>query len=111
MGGRGGISRPDPRRCLAETLQGYVTHVADGDTITVLKGKERLRVRIAGIDAPERRQPYSKRSHENLSKLVRRQVVTVEWYKKDRYGRLVGNAYVNGKDVGLEQIHAGLAGR
>ena len=56
----------------AETLEGHVIHVADGDTITVLNGKEQLRIRIAGIDAPERRQPYSKQSHEHLSKLVRR---------------------------------------
>ncbi len=93
----------------AETLQGHVIHVADGDTITVLNGKEQLRVRIGGIDAPERRQAFSKRSTENLSKLVRRQLVTVEWYKKDRYGRLVGTVYVKGVDVGLEQIRAGLA--
>ena len=93
----------------AETLQGHVIHVADGDTITVLNGKEQIRVRIGGIDAPERRQAFSKRSSEHLSKLVRRQIVIVEWYKKDRYGRLVGTVYVKGVDVGLEQVRAGLA--
>lgn len=58
---------------------------------------------------PERRQAFSKRSTEHLSKLVRRQIVTVEWYKNDRYGRLVGNVCVKGMDVGLEQLRAGLA--
>lgn len=94
----------------AGTLQGHVIHVADGDTVTVLDSKhQQIRVRIGGIDAPERRQAFSTRSHENLSKLVRRQIVTVEWYKKDRYGRLVGTVYVRGVDVGLQQIRAGLA--
>jgi hypothetical protein len=50
-----------------ETLEGHVIHVANGDTITVLNGKEQLRVRIAGIDAPERRQAFSKQPHDNLS--------------------------------------------
>ena len=94
----------------AETLHGHVIHVADGDTITVLNAQhQQLRVRIGGIDAPERRQAFSKQSHENLSRLVRRQITTVEWYKKDRYGRLVGTVYVKGVDVGLEQVRAGLA--
>jgi endonuclease YncB( thermonuclease family) len=93
-----------------ETLEGHVIHVANGDTITVLNGKEQLRVRIAGIDAPERRQAFSKQSHDNLSWLViRRQIVTVDWYKKDRYGRLVGTVFLKGVEVGLEQIRAGLA--
>ena len=94
----------------AETLEGHVIHVADGDTITVLDSKhQQLRVRLGGIDAPERRQAFSKRSTEHLSSMVRRQIVTVEWYKKDRYGRLVGTLYVKGVDVGLEQVRAGLA--
>jgi endonuclease YncB( thermonuclease family) len=94
----------------AETLDGHVIHVADGDTITVLDAKhQQLRVRIGGIDAPERRQAFSKQSTEHLSSMVRRQIVRVEWHKKDRYGRLVGTVYVKGQDVGLEQVRAGLA--
>src|SRR5687768_3221898 len=83
----------------AESFEGHVIQVSDGDTITVLKGKEQIRVRIAGIDAPERRQPYSVRSLEHLSGLVRRRVVTVDWYKKDRYGRLIGTVRLRGLDV------------
>ena len=94
----------------AEILEGHVIHVSDGDTITVLNSKhQQLRVRIAAIDAPERQQPFAKRSQEHLSEFVRRQLVVVEWYKKDRYGRLVGTVYVKGVDVGLEQLRAGLA--
>jgi endonuclease YncB( thermonuclease family) len=60
----------------ADTFEGHVIHVADGDTITVLNGKEQIRVRIGGIDAPERRQAFSGQSHENLSRLVRQQRVS-----------------------------------
>jgi endonuclease YncB( thermonuclease family) len=93
----------------ADMLEGHVIHVTDGDTITVLKGKEQIRVRIGGIDAPERRQAFSKQSTDHLSGMVRRQIVTVEWYKKDRYGRLVGSVFLKGRDIGLEQVRAGLA--
>ena len=94
----------------AEILEGHVIHIAEGDTITVLNSKhQQLRVRIAAIDAPERQQPFSKISQEHLSKLVRRQIVVVQWHKKDKYGRLVGTVHVKGLDVGLEQLRAGLA--
>ena len=94
----------------AETLEGYVLGVSDGDTITVLNAKhQQLRVRIASIDAPERWQPFFKPSQENLRKLVRHKDVVVEWHKKDHYGRLVGMVFLRGRDVGLEQVRAGLA--
>ena len=56
-----------------------------------------------------KQQPFAGRSQEHLSKLVRRQVVVVQWHKKDRYGRLVGTVSVKGLDVGLEQLRAGMA--
>lgn len=95
----------------AETLEGHVLGVTDGATITVLNARhQHLRVRIAGIDAPDRGQPFFKRSQDNLTKLVRRREVIVEWHKKDRYGRLVGTVFIKkGPDVGLEQVRAGLA--
>jgi endonuclease YncB( thermonuclease family) len=99
-----------PALAWAATLEGHVIGVPDGDTIRIVNAKhQQLRVRIAGIDAPERGQPFSKRSQENLNKLVRRKLVVVEWHKKDRYGRLVGTVYVRGHDVGLDQVRAGLA--
>ena len=94
----------------AATLEGYVIGVSTGSAITVLNAKhQQLRVRIAGIDAPERGQPFFKQSEDNLNKLVRRKLVVVEWHKKDPYGRLVGMVFVKGHDVGLEQVGAGLA--
>jgi endonuclease YncB( thermonuclease family) len=95
--------------CAAE-LAGRVVGIADGDTISVLdSGKTQHRVRLAGIDAPEKGQPFGTRSRENLSKWVHRRDVIVEWHKKDRYGRLVGVVLVDGHDVNLEQVRAGFA--
>jgi endonuclease YncB( thermonuclease family) len=94
----------------AETLVGEVVGVADGDTVTVLDVDHRQhKVRLAGIDAPERKQPFGHRSTQALAQMVFRHQVTVEWHKKDRYQRIVGLVRVGGSDVGLEQVRAGLA--
>ena len=84
--------------------------MADGDTLTVLdSAKTQHKIRLAGIDAPEKAQPFGDRSKQNLSKWVYRRDVIVEWHKKDRYGRLVGVVLVDGHDVNLEQVRAGFA--
>lgn len=94
----------------AETLVGRVVGLADGDTVTVLDSQQvQHRVRIAGIDAPEKRQPYSARSKLSLSALVMGREVAVDWRKVDRYGRLVGTVRLDGVDAGLEQVRIGLA--
>ena len=99
-----------PLPAAAEIFEGHVIHISDGDTITVVNEKhQQLRVRIAAIDAPERHQPFSAASREHLSKLVRRQMVVVQWHKKDQYGRLVGSVSVKGLDTGLELLRAGMA--
>lgn len=95
---------------LAETLQGLVVAVQDGDTLTVLDGdKIQHRVRLAGIDAPEKAQPFGRRSKEGLSSLAFQQQASVEWHKHDRYGRVVGKVLVNGRDISLAQVASGLA--
>ena len=99
-------------------LVGEVVSVADGDTITVLDAdREKHRIRLSGIDAPERRQAYGERSKQHLAALVFRKTVHVFWDKRDRYARIVGRVYAAeceracpySIDVGLEQIRAGLA--
>jgi endonuclease YncB( thermonuclease family) len=55
----------------ATELLGRVVGVADGDTITVLEArKQQHKIRFAGIDAPERKQPFGNRSRQNLSRYV-----------------------------------------
>jgi endonuclease YncB( thermonuclease family) len=94
----------------AGTLVGKVVAVADGDTVTLLDRDNRQhRIRLAGIDAPEKKQPYYQASRQHLAKLAFGRVATVEWSKTDRYKRIVGNVIVAGEDVGLLQVRAGYA--
>ena len=107
-----------PSSSSASILEGTVVKIADGDTITVLDSdKVQHRVRIAGIDAPEKKQPFGNASGKQLGELVARKEVRVEFNKRDRYGRIVGKVWVRppdcptcGKtlDVGLAQITTGI---
>ena len=94
----------------AETLLGKVIHVQDGDSITVLdETHTQHKIRLSGIDAPERRQAFGNISKESLAEQVAGQSVAVEWDKVDRYGRKVGKVLLGGLDCNLEQIKRGLA--
>ena len=94
----------------ADTLQGRVIGIADGDTLTILDANnEQHRIRLAGIDAPEKKQPFGQVSKQSLSDLAYARDVEVEWGKQDRYGRIVGKIIVSGEDINLIQIKRGLA--
>jgi endonuclease YncB( thermonuclease family) len=94
----------------ADVLLGHVVAVSDGDTITVLDdNKQRHVIRLMGIDAPEKAQAFGQKSKQSLSDLVFNKDVSVSWFKRDRYGRTVGQVYVDETDVCLEQIMRGLA--
>ncbi len=94
----------------ADQLIGRVVGVADGDTITVLDAsKTQHRIRLMGIDAPEKHQPFGQASKRHLSDQVYGKEVNIEWNKRDRYGRTVGKVLQGGRDVCLEQIKSGLA--
>lgn len=84
--------------------------MADGDTITLLTAdKVQHRIRLDGIDAPERAQPYSQVAKRSLSDMVYRHQVTAECSKRDRFGRYVCKVLIDGRDVSLAQIQRGLA--
>lgn len=94
----------------ADTLVGEVVGLADGDTVTVLDAqKTQHKIRLAGIDAPEKGMPWGQKSKEALSDRVYRRMVTVEWHKQDRYGRLIGKILVDGQDANLAQVADGMA--
>lgn len=94
----------------ADTIQGRVVSIADGDTVTVLDATNtQWKIRLMGIDAPEKKMPFGQRSKDNLSDLVFNKQVSVEYSKQDRYGRTVGKILFNGIDANLEQIKAGMA--
>lgn len=90
-------------------IEGKVVAITDGDTLTVLVGTEQVKVRLDGIDAPERRQAFGTQAREKLAELCFGKTVTVEAGKKDRYGRTVGRVIVAGQDASLAMIEAGLA--
>jgi endonuclease YncB( thermonuclease family) len=84
--------------------------IADGDTVTLLDiSKTQHKIRLAGIDAPEKSQPFGQRSKESLSDLVFNKEVTVETTKLDKYRREIGKVLVDGLDANLEQVKRGLA--
>lgn len=94
----------------AENITGRVVGVADGDTITVLdSNKVQHKIRLAGIDAPEKKQAFGNRSKESLSAMAFDKTVTVETDKRDKYGRQIGKVLVNGQDVNLVQVERGMA--
>jgi endonuclease YncB( thermonuclease family) len=94
----------------AQTITGKVVRVADGDTVTVLDASNtQHRIRLSGIDAPEKNQAFGNRSKESLSALLAGKTVTVETNKLDKYGRSLGKVMVDGTDANLEQIKLGMA--
>jgi endonuclease YncB( thermonuclease family) len=99
-----------PLASTAKTATGLVVGIADGDTLTLLDADHvQHKIRLAGIDAPEKRQAFGNRSKQNLADLVFRKQVTVEWNKFDRYGRVIGKVLSGSEDVCLAQVRAGLA--
>lgn len=99
-----------PVLATANTLEGVVVGISDGDTITVLgQNNINYKVRFAQIDSPEKNQPWGQRSKQALSDLVYRKTVVVEIVDKDRYGRIVGTVWVNGINANKEQIKFGNA--
>lgn len=95
--------------CQAGTIEGRVVGVTDGDTVTVLDAEKlQHKIRLSGIDAPEKMQPFGQRSKESLSDLVFDKIVMVDTDKKDRYGREVGKILVNGVDANLVQVTRGV---
>jgi len=94
----------------AHTFTGRVVKVFDGDSFIARDYLDRdENVRIGAIDAPERFQAFVDRSRANLSRLIYNEIVVVEWTKRDKYGRTVGKVLRKGRDVGFEQVRAGLA--
>lgn len=95
-------------------FDGRVVRVSDGDTVNVLRehadgSKEQVRVRLASIDAPERRQAFGTRSRQLLAELVFDRTVRVEEQGRDRYGRVIGVLHVDGSNANQAMVRAGLA--
>jgi len=93
----------------AEVLEGRITHVGDGDSLSICVERREVRIRLLNIDAPEYKQPFGVESRQSLAELCANKVARVSWTKKDRYGRRLGQVSCDGIDVNAEQVRRGLA--
>lgn len=98
------------------TLSGKVVEVADGDTLTLIIGIERHRIRLASIDAPETRhgsdkpgQPFAQASRKSLAELVAGKTVSARCFEKDRFGRDVCDIEIDGTTANRLQVKGGMA--
>ena len=83
--------------------------VIDGDTVKAKLNGKRIKIRLANIDAPEKRQDYGKASKWALVGMVRGNQVKAELTKKDRYGRWIGTLFVDGKNLNSKMVNRGHA--
>lgn len=91
-------------------IQGKVIRVLDGDTIEVLQDKKSVRIRLANIDAPEKKQAFGRWSTNQLKTLLAGQSVTVSYTQTDRYDRIVGRVFTtNGTEASRFMVQSGAA--
>ena len=87
-----------------------VIKISDGDTITILtQEKQQVKVRLYGIDAPEKKQPYGQKSKQFLSNLIAGRSVEIQEKGKDRYKRVLGIVYLDGQDINEQMVLSGYA--
>jgi endonuclease YncB( thermonuclease family) len=94
----------------AETLAGKVVSVADGDSLVIVdKDAKRHRVRLAEIDAPERKQPFGAEARKSLSAICLHKPASVEVSETDSHQRAVGKVKCGEVDANAEQVRRGMA--
>src|SRR4051812_46193581 len=77
------------------SLDVFITRIIDGDTLVAIdSNKVEHKLRLSGIDAPEKGQPFGQRSRQNLASLAHNHAARIEWSKVDRYGRLVAKILI-----------------
>jgi len=106
------LRQPSPLYMPRESpVEGRVIHIADGDTFTmVLDDHTQERVRLQGIDAPERSQAFANRSRQALGRLIYHKHVKVYFKRRDQYGRILGTVYTDDStNVNLEMVKQGYA--
>ena len=96
--------------CSSEKNTCRVVHISDGDTLTCLaKGNKQIKVRLAEIDAPEKKQAFGQKSKLALSNMVFKQNVRLDEQGKDRYQRTLAVVYYQNKNLNLEMVKQGMA--
>jgi endonuclease YncB( thermonuclease family) len=100
-----------PLICSGQTFRVKVVGISDGDTFTAInRDKLRLKFRIAGIDAPERRQPFSNVAKKALSEMIHGKRVIVDVIANDGWGRHIAKVRTQSiDDVGARMVEMGYA--
>ena len=94
-----------------EVIFTAVSRVIDGDTIEILKDDEFVKVRLHGIDAPERSQKYGKEATDKVIELLRPvNMISVNILDKDRYGRYIATVHTNDEDMVKVNSYGGVRG-
>lgn len=91
------------------SFKGKCVLVLDGDTVEVLKNGKPVRIRLDGIDCPEKNEPFAEEAKAFTAALVHNKVVEVVEKEKDSYGRTVARIFAGSTDVSVELLKAGLA--
>ena len=107
----GAQARPDLLRLVGQTVSGTVTSVADGDTVRLRLdgGTKTIRVRLEGVDAPERGEPFNVQARNEARVMLFNKKVQVKATDVDNYDRLVARLIVNGTDSSVHLVESGLA--
>ena len=94
---------------LSFAWQGKVVGVSDGDTITVMHNGKGEKIRLYGVDCPEKRQDFGQKAKKFTSSMAYGKIADVEPVTTDGYGRTVALVKVEGKSLNEELLKAGLA--
>ena len=90
-----------------ESYKAKIVGVTDGDTVKVVAFGEQIKVRLAGIDCPERKQPWGRKATEAVKSMVSGQSVVIEKLTVDRYGRTIARVFVDGVNVNRALVEGG----
>jgi endonuclease YncB( thermonuclease family)/methylphosphotriester-DNA--protein-cysteine methyltransferase len=94
----------------APDFSGKVVAITDGDTLTVLHNNTQVKIRLHGIDCPEKGQPFGTKAKQFTSELAFGKVVNFLNFGTDQYGRAVGVVILpDGKNLNQELVRAGFA--
>jgi len=97
-----------PKFLFSETFFGEVSFVPDGDTIHLKKNFKKFKIRLYGIDCPEINQLGGVSAKRRVKELIFKKKVKVESKGYDRYGRVIGKVFIEGKiDLGLVLVTEG----
>ena len=102
-------SSPFSSLSMEKVLHGQVIDVLDGDTVKLRSDWHIYKIRLAGIDAPEKQQAYGVQSKIYLEHLIVDKDVSIKVVSCVQYGRYVGRIYLGGKDINGEMIRSGYA--